>query len=218
MGVKRELGFAARIARLDWDTDPDLSAHLEAILSELAFDGGRGLLCQLLRDLPGNDYLCGLCETNPTLQKLVLYECPETGTRLRCHKFFVFDAPVPHDHSWAFATLIMKGGYEHSIYAQSPSGDVGSRLCFCQELSEGMSYYLSPDCFHKTVVRAEALSIVLQGPRTKQSWTRHAEQIEVYRNGEGLQVGQRVLGLVEIEALAAEFLAILESPPTRPTA
>ncbi len=217
MEVDRRLDFTAQIARLDWSADPDLPAQLETILRELVADGGWGALGRLLRDLPRNDYLCNLCEANPTLQKLILYECPKTGARLRCHKFLVFDEPVPHDHSWAFVTLIVKGGYEHSIHTHLPSGEVGSRSSFCQELTEGMSYYLSPDCFHKTVVRSEALSIVLQGPREKRSWTRHAEQIEIYRNGQGPQAGQRVLSLVEIEALASEVLAILEALSARPT-
>ena len=64
--------------------------------------------------IPLTSSLFGLCEHYDILDKIILEDGP---IRIRLHIFADEYFDRPHNHRWTYSSLILSGGYQHTIYS-----------------------------------------------------------------------------------------------------
>jgi hypothetical protein len=167
-------GIARRVQSLralDWQ-DTALAHHatnrlLEGIATDKAFFGA------LVRRLPHDDDNLLKCEKDYNIEKYVLFSDRESGARLRLHVMRPRDEGIPHSHRMDFASYILRGSYEHTVYGPL---DDGTRLLEAGQIfplkigveSAGAGYFISHQLIHNVRVRGdECISLMLRSPYRK---------------------------------------------------
>lgn len=157
------------LVKADWD---DLGAVVDAtgsIFQELLQPGR---LPTMLDHLLEDEHLRQLCERYDFLDKLVLFDDPHTGIRVRLHLFRSGYFDRPHNHRWSFASRILVGQYVHRLYGRE---DVLLDSPDAQELRPimerveyvGDEYVLHHDSVHAVAAVDNTISLVLRGPARK---------------------------------------------------
>ena len=193
--------FTARISSLQWSAIEHGAVQM-ALLQEVAF-ARPDFLETLLDHSLSAPALRSLAETNATLRRLVLFQCAETGARLRFHMFHPGADARPHDHAWPFCSFLLTGGYEHSLFIRDATGTQGAPVhIMTHDLGPGQSYFLGAKAIHRTSVRTPTASFILQGPREQAGWTRFACRQERYGAAPSGNPGGRRLSDGELRELA----------------
>jgi hypothetical protein len=100
---------------VDW-SDGDAAAEAsERLLEQL--QGDRAGLEKLVRRVGTNAELLDMCESDEFRFKIVLYDAPDRGFRVRLHAWRSDFADTPHQHRFAYAARLLTGSYQHVIYA-----------------------------------------------------------------------------------------------------
>jgi predicted metal-dependent enzyme (double-stranded beta helix superfamily) len=143
---------------VDWRDVGQVSSEVLPMLGRLADEreGLRGL-CGAVVDSPD---LRSRCERDAVLSKLVLASS-EDGFRLRLHAFHEGAPSRPHDHRWPFATVVIRGGYRHTLFETDPAGL--PRPMFESWVGAQDGYVLLPGIIHDVTPRADSISLVLRG-------------------------------------------------------
>ncbi|MFF9769073.1 hypothetical protein ACF1GT_21120 [Streptomyces sp. NPDC014636] len=159
------------LSEVDWRDAAWTARALEDALRRFARPDR---LAGLLRSARTDPRLLGLSEVRPWGNRMVLYEDPSSGARLRLQHWAGGDKDPhgrPHNHRWAFASTILHGSYVHRLYGEV--ADVERRLAeeggparplLERTESAGSSYVLPPQTVHSATAAAGTVSLLLRGP------------------------------------------------------
>lgn len=159
-----------RLARLDWESIEHAESHCQAALDELSRPGA---LRELLAGVRDDRRLLGLSERFPWGDRLVLFDDPVNRWRVRLHRFEE-QTDDPHSHQWPFHTRILHGSYRHLLYgseravrsSMEATGVLPAPLLVRTEAA-GSSYAIDDQMVHVVETRADTVSVVVQGPRSR---------------------------------------------------
>ena len=107
-------------------------------------------------------------ESNPFLSKLVVQVNAADDVELRLH-FYKGKSRNPniHDHRWPFYSLVVGGTLQHERWTRTESGFTNRSS---ELLQPGDLYYVGCDEFHTAVASDDAITLLLRGPRGKDTW------------------------------------------------
>ncbi len=134
-----------------------------------------------------DEILTSLAALEPSSKRIMAYNCRETGTH---HKWLLFSgsyvpyriwlhqfkseisegagfSTAPHNHRYAFSTLILRGGYQHDRYEEFPSNSHAVKRS-SRPVGVGDTYYLECDDIHSLAnIMIGTLTLIIQSPPTR---------------------------------------------------
>ncbi len=135
-----------------------------------------------------------MCEHYDILDKIVLFNDPVSGVRVRLHVFLPGYFDRPHNHRWTYSSLILKGGYKHVLYGSDDGLDdvVDPRKLepvMVRHEEQGMTYTLHHSMIHAITADPYTMSLVIRGPAIKdrflvsdrvtgECWWQYGHQLE----------------------------------------
>jgi len=180
----------APLRALDWE---DASAVEDATRKALiALVEDRQPIRDTLAALPGTPALLGLCEHYDILDKIVLHD-DESGIRIRLHVFLPGYFDRPHNHRWSYASMILRGGYQHCLYGDAELDEhvdpAALKPLMVRYEQPGSTYALHHTMVHAVVAAPHTVSLVIRGPavkdrflvmdrQTRQSWWQYGTSLE----------------------------------------
>jgi len=156
---------------LDWEDVSQVTDRAQSPLASLAND--RTALADLFQRLKTSSELLNLSEHLTWCDKIVLHEDPrrDTGFRLRLHFFMPGYSDRPHSHRWSFATYVLKGGYQHTIYGSDVEFERAAtpviRPSMVRFEQAGSRYSLHHSAMHSFSAEPFTVSLVVRGPAVK---------------------------------------------------
>lgn len=170
------------LGSLNWDDTLQVSEVARDVLGLVAAD--RPAMMAALAQLTERPAMFTRCEVDDFFYRIVLAEDLDTGVSLRLHFLKSNQREQPHNHRAAFASLLLAGGYRHSLYqipdeflnrADDEDGQPSISLPEIQGLrpahtryeSTGSCYALHHSAFHTTIVTADHISLVARGPSAR---------------------------------------------------
>jgi len=165
---RRAAALLQPLAALDWSDINDIREGSEPTMRALAAD--KPLLRDLVVSIADDPERRSICEQDYALSKYVLYNDPEGRFRVRLHIMGEAKAETPHSHRNCFASLILRGGYEHIMY--TPLDD-GVTLVKLEDLKpavrrwegEGSHYAVHHSVIHHTQTKGvPCVSLMVRGP------------------------------------------------------
>jgi len=161
--------FGYKALEVDWD-DVDAVGRWGAPIFD-SFADPHTLMAALDR-VRTDDHLRRLCETSEMLDKMVIFDDPAASFRIRVHVLKAGGFDRPHNHRWTFASMILSGSYEHSVYGDEsiiPDLESGRRTRPVMRRTEtaGCRYTLHHTAIHNVSSENDAISIILRGPAKK---------------------------------------------------
>jgi hypothetical protein len=171
-----------RLGSLDWDDTVRVSDVARGVLTEVASD--RPAMIAALAQVGERPEMFARCEMDDFFYRIVLAEDHETGVSLRLHFLKGNEREQPHNHRATFASLLLSGGYRHSLY-QVPGefmrrgdGRRGEPGVSAEEIrrlrpshtryeSAGSFYALHHSAFHTTIPAGDHISLVARGPSSR---------------------------------------------------
>lgn len=166
--VAQAASFLEPLGGIDWTNVDKIREVSEPVMRGLAEN--KTLLGGLVRGITTDPERRELCERDYGLYKYVLYSDPQNQFRLRLHIMQQDQEETPHAHRNCFASLILRGGYEHTFYAPI---DNGEKLIDCAELTpilrrwegEGTHYAVHHSLIHFAQAKTEpCITLMLRGP------------------------------------------------------
>ena len=160
------------LAALDWSDVDDIRERSEPVMRALAAD--KPLLRDLVISIADDPERRSLCEQDYALSKYVLYKDPQGRFRVRLHVMADAQVVTPHGHRNCFASLILRGGYEHTLYAPL---DDGETLIRPEDLKpavrrwegEGTHYAIHHSVIHHTQTGGEpCVTLMVRGPSLRE--------------------------------------------------
>lgn len=185
--------FVESLSTVDWSHAPAASAVTHDLLDKIA--RVPNVLTSQIEFLLQDKELASLCEHYDFLDKLVLYKDPLDRFRVRLHMFLeTTHGERPHNHRWAYSSLILLGGYTHAIYIHE-ADDLSVeetpvlRPVTVRDEKAGNIYTLDPRAFHTVTAIPGTVSLMIRGPaiserflvietRAGRSWWEYARECE----------------------------------------
>lgn len=159
-----------QLCQLDWTDLTAVSEESQKVLSQLVEDSG--VLNEALRAVADQPELASMCEHYDILDKVVLYNDPVSGVRVRLHIFLPGYFDRPHNHRWTYTSLILKGGYKHTLYGTDE--DLDDTLdprelepVMVRREEQGTTYTLHHSMIHAITADPHTMSLVVRGPAVK---------------------------------------------------
>ena len=189
-----------QLSALNWEDVTQFSTYTQALLTELAQN--KEMLTSLLHAILEDQKLLALCERNPVLSRIVLYNDETADIRLRLHIFSVEVEDKPHDHRWSFSSVILNGSYTHVLYTVNSEINENLRMqnlkpVLEQEETPGSTYSLHHSAIHTTIVKPDTVSIILRGPVRKTRWLNVDRQKDQAQWHGGKDKEQKIMGREE---------------------
>ncbi|MFE3446024.1 hypothetical protein ACFXNW_23600 [Nocardia sp. NPDC059180] len=151
---------------VDWNDVEAVDSATRKIFAHMA--GGRYLLRRGLVAIRQDPRLMALCEHYDILDKLVLFDDPESGIRVRLHIFGPGYHDRPHNHRWTYSSHILRGEYRHRIYSpvdlHTDLDPATLHAMHVRQEQVGVSYTLHHSAIHAVVAEPGTVSIVVRGP------------------------------------------------------
>jgi hypothetical protein len=154
---------------IPWDQPVAAHAHIGRIFDRLLTEDG--LLGRVVSSV--GDHVRG-CESYPAMDKLLLWQSPDS--RLRLHLFSPGYVDRPHNHRWNFATRVLAGRYLHSVYGTAD--EVLDRVTrgtapdpmHVHELTGGTGYFLDHRLVHSLATDTHTVTLLLRGPEAAKDY------------------------------------------------
>lgn len=160
------------LEKIDWKDFNDVAISNKRILENIF--NNRGVIGLLLKNVLKNDNLISLAEHYDFFDKIVLYIDQKDRFRIRLHIFSGEDSNKyrPHCHRWDYSSIILNGGYKHSIYGTedkiNENIEVDAlRPILSQEEKIGSIYTLSHKVFHSIEAKKDTVSIIIRASAVK---------------------------------------------------
>jgi|SRR5215472_82655 len=170
------------LGSLNWNDTLRVSDVARDVLTRVAAD--RPSMMAALAQLSERPEMFTRCEMDDFFYRIVLAEDHETGVSLRLHFLKGNEREQPHNHRATFASLLLSGGYRHSLYQipdefmRRPDGQQGQPGISPAEIrrlwpshtrheSAGSCYALHHSAFHTTIPTADHISLVARGPSSR---------------------------------------------------
>ncbi|MEV0354576.1 hypothetical protein AB0H71_00770 [Nocardia sp. NPDC050697] len=154
------------LRHLDWNDVEAIDAATRKIFAH--FTTGTYLVRRGLTAIRETPRLMALCEHYDILDKLVLFDDPDTGIRVRLHIFGPGYHDRPHNHRWTYSSHILRGEYRHRIYQPIDLHDAldpaGLDAVMVRQEQPGVSYTLHHSAIHAVVAEPGTVSLVVRGP------------------------------------------------------
>jgi predicted metal-dependent enzyme (double-stranded beta helix superfamily) len=158
-----------RLRAVRWDDLRDVTARTAPLLSELV--SSPHWLARAYDHMVEDDHLRSLSERLAELDKLVLWDDPASGVRVRMHVFRQGYFDRPHNHRFTFGTVILSGGYTHTVYGQSgDSLDIAPDLLVPRLIKfegPGSSYVIEHSLVHSVAAATDTVTLTVRGPSCK---------------------------------------------------
>lgn len=128
----------------------------------------------LLKNVLKDKNLISLAEHYDFFDKIVVYVDQKDRFRIRIHIFSDDNSNRNriHCHRWNYSSLILSGGYQHSIYGSEK--DINEHVAIkdlkpiiVQEETKGSIYTLGHDAFHAINAQGNTVSLLVRGPSVK---------------------------------------------------
>jgi hypothetical protein len=158
------------VAEIDWADVEEVESRSKQVLHALA--ARDDVLRATLSSVAARPELMDLCEHYDILDKIVLFDDPDRGVRIRLHVFLPGYFDRPHNHRWSYTSLILKGSYRHYLYGTDEDLDVTvdartlAPLMVRQE-TVGSLYTLHHSMVHAVVAEPYTVSLIVRGPAVK---------------------------------------------------
>lgn len=212
-------GWEDQVAKIDWHDVERVHVAASAVLTEFA---AGDTLTELLERLPDQPNLAEKCEHLRSLDKLVLFDDPTSGVRLRLHLFKDRYLDLPHNHRWTFTSLMLRGGYTHFVYgpcAEDTPPAVARRMTptCVQAIQKGEIYTLDHTVVHSLAADSSAVTLVLRGPVMKDRavwFDRTTNETWLHEGGTG-DTRMTPMTKAEVEELVRQALAVVREAPDR---
>ncbi len=154
---------------IDWNDAQAVERGGEQAFAAFAADPE--IVRKALFSLPERPDLMRLSEHHDLFDKIILHDDPASGLRVRLHIFQPGFIDPPHNHRWSFASMILHGGYKHSLYGdveQVMRSDPASlRALLVREERAGSVYALHHAMVHRVESGSRTVSLLLRGPAVK---------------------------------------------------
>lgn len=164
------------LSGIEWDDTESILAGTIPVLAALADD--RVLLAAMIDNIAADPGLADKCEGYDFMRKLVLYDDPDLGVRLRLHLYGGGFFDRPHNHRWSFASRIVRGSYTHRVFGHDSEFDESTDPTTLQALmtrreQPGATYALHHTSVHSVTAEADTVSLIVRGPAAKQRFLIH---------------------------------------------
>lgn len=173
MNIEKLNDILGPVLALDWKDTESVEVVTKNALMNLSED--KELLKSLVTNLYEDEEKFGRCEKDYNIEKYVLFSDNETGVRLRMHVMYPHSSDIPHSHRMNFTSLILHGGYKHTLY--SPMDD-GSTLhdadqikpVYIKDEVKNVPYFIDHSVIHnlRAVGEDKCISLMLRSPAQKQ--------------------------------------------------
>ncbi|WP_280465349.1 hypothetical protein [Nocardia brasiliensis] len=154
---------------IDWNDINDVETICRGFFARLAAEPG--IVRARLEALPQRPELLGLCEHYDILDKIVLFNDPDTGIRVRLHIFLPGYFDRPHNHRWSYASRILRGHYRHYLFGNAELDDhiepAKLPVLHVREEPIDTTYALHHSMVHAVVAEPFTVSLVVRGPAVK---------------------------------------------------
>lgn len=208
-------------SKVDWDDVDAVDRWSGPVFDELAEP--KTLLAALDR-VRTDDQLRGLCESSEMLDKMVILDDPDAGFRIRVHVLKAGGFDRPHNHRWTFASMILSGSYEHSLFGDEsiiPELESGrrSRPVMRRTESAGCRYVLHHTAIHNVNSDNDAVSVILRGPAHKPYYWMLDRDLGEVTNNYGVAAnkpsfyGNHPMSAQELDGAIAKVTAALVGAP-----
>lgn len=146
----------------------------------LSISQNRTRLRELVLDVPQNPKLFSLCAHYNAVDKIILWNSDDDKMQLRLHiysdkinppaKSFQADIAQAHNHRWNFSSLILSGGYRHTLYREENSSLLRLIPTMVRQENVGDCYTLHHSQYHSIVEQPNTVSLLVRGPLEKESF------------------------------------------------
>jgi hypothetical protein len=156
---------------LDWEDVMSVHRVTDPVLRRLAAD--KRLLGEMLAAVPHDTGLWSKCEEAPVEDKIVLWDDPASGFRVRLRMATTSQEEMAHQHRFSFTNLVLRGAVPHRNYTSRNGFDENTRA---DDLDVVCVHHDRPmNCFtiHHMAIHSTPLpelgtvSLVLRGPAAK---------------------------------------------------
>lgn len=194
---------------VNWNCLASIVTYGEAFLRKVWKE--EGVLRSLLEAVVEDERLIGLCERYDFFNKIVLFVDPSDRFRLRLSVFTDVESNRPHFHRWSYGALVIRNGYEHSIFGNEEDLKTHSEIkpLFTSRVRVGDFYALHHSLVHAVRAEPGTVSLLLQGPPQKEkflvidqkigrSWWEYGQECETMEERERKLLGKdRLLSLID---------------------
>ena len=159
------------LVRLDWSDIDNVASVTTRALDELTRPAA---VRELLRNAVADPRLVDLSERRHWGDRVILFDDPDSGVRLRLHRFEQ-SYDEPHSHRWSFTTRVLTGRYRNWLYGPEKWVDhiVSDRhsmppVALVRDETHGASYTIDNQMVHNVRVEADTFSMIVRGPADKE--------------------------------------------------
>jgi len=163
--------FLDEMPKVDWNDFENAAIQTHDALRRLADD--KVLLGALIRRAPEDPRLFSMCESDTVEDKIVFYDDPERGMRLRLRMATAQQRELAHTHRFSFTNLVMRGAYRHRNFNYDGEFDEQAdrdriRLVCVHDDQPGHIFSIHHSAIHATPLEsAGTISMVFRGPAMK---------------------------------------------------
>jgi hypothetical protein len=167
----RAAEYFAAMPDLDWSDLSRVHATTAPILAEIA--GDRELMREMILGAHHHPSLWPKCEEGVVEDKIVLWDEPNRGFRLRLRMATADQEEMPHQHRFVFSNYVLRGHFVHRNY--KVDGSFGERTkpedvstVIIHEDVAGHCFTISPAAVHSTPLpEPGTINLVLRGPAVR---------------------------------------------------
>lgn len=163
--------FFAGVPDIDWDDIRHTHYRNAKLLAGIASD--RALLRELVVGARENPLLWHKCEEGVVEDKIVLWDEPDRGFRLRLRMATDYQQEMPHQHRFTFTNLVLRKHFTHRAYRVPGVFGEGTRVedvsteCVHDDVA-GHCFTIHHEAIHSTPLpEPGTINLVLRGPAMK---------------------------------------------------
>lgn len=156
---------------VDW-SDIEAAAEITRGIA-LQLSGDRELLRSLVDRVPTTAPLRQKCECHALDDKIVIWDAPEKGLRIRLRLANVKQYERVHNHRYSFTAHLLYGTYYHTLYGTDQKLDETADVTrfwprMVREEHTGATITLHHEQLHTTLTDPETISLMIQSPAQKE--------------------------------------------------
>ena len=163
--------FFAAVPDLAWDDLETVHAQAAPVLANLA--ANRPLLRELVLGARDDERIWRKCEEGVVEDKIVLWDEPEHGFRLRLRMCTRPQEEMVHQHRFSFVNYVLRGSFLHrnydvdGVFDEHISPDQVSTICIHEDVA-GHCFTIHHAAPHSTPLPGfGTINLVLRGPAMK---------------------------------------------------
>ncbi|WP_433386934.1 hypothetical protein [Micromonospora sp. KLBMP9576] len=165
------VAFMSSLPTVRWDDIETAAEVTEQIARRIGDD--RALLRALVDRVRRTPELRQKCECHALDDKIVIWDAPERGLRIRLRLANTDQYERVHNHRYSFTAYILSGAYQHTLYATDQPLDETADVSrfwpyFIREEPAGRCITLDHEQLHTTITEPETISLMIQSPARKQ--------------------------------------------------